>query len=163
MGETMSERPFATGFSHVGVCVSDLERAKAFYRDGLGFAEGVASNSRNEVANLLGLAPDIDMITQMMLMDHTVVELIHFDNPAAIPADGLRPMNQMGLTHLSFTVNDVDAAAQHLVKHGATLRPETRTSIPFPNGESCELVFITDPDGTRIEIYQPPAAWSMSG
>ena len=26
--------------SHIGICVSDLEKSLAFYRDGLGFEEG---------------------------------------------------------------------------------------------------------------------------
>jgi len=31
--------------SHIGICVSDMERALRFYRQGLGFAKGRASKS----------------------------------------------------------------------------------------------------------------------
>ena len=159
----MSNRPFNVNYSHSGVCVADMDRAKAFYMNGLGFKEAAAFNVGNECQQLLGLDSDIDMLTQMMVLDHFVVELIKFETPSPVPAGGLNPMNRTGLTHLSFTVEDVDAAAVHLEACGAHILHETRTTIPLPNGESTELVFCTDPDGTRIEIYQPPASMKMTG
>lgn len=142
-------------YSHIGICVSDIERSKAFYKDALGFSEGAVFDVGNEVKNLVGVDGDLDMTSQMMVLDAFVIELIYFKDGRAFGAEGLRPMNQLGMTHLSFIVEDVDAAAEHLVACGATLLPSTRTSVEMPGGDPLELVFCLDPDGTRVEVYKP--------
>jgi len=64
-----------------------------------------------------------------------------------------RPMNQLGLTHLSFRVDDLAATLQMIEKAGFAVLERTRIDIPaFEAG----AVFITDPDGTLIELVQSP-------
>jgi len=49
------------------------------------------------------------------------IELLHFDRPAAFGAPSMW-RNQLGLTHLSFSVDDIDVSAQRaveLMKHPA--------------------------------------------
>lgn len=150
---------FKATYSHIGLCVSDIDRAKAFYINALGFSEGAVFDADNRMKDLLGLDADIDMTSQMMVLDTFVVELIYFKSPTAFGAEGLRPMNKLGMTHLSFIVEDVDASAAHLVACGATLLPTTRTTVDFPGSDPTELVFCTDPDGTRIELYKPSSSW----
>lgn len=146
-------------YSHIGICVSDIERSKTFYKNALGFTEGAVFDANNEVNNLLGLAGNVEMTSQMMMLDTFVIELIYFKDPSAFAAEELRPMNQLGLTHLSFIVDDVDSAAAHAVACGAKLLPSTRTTVEFPGSDPTELVFCTDPDGTRIELYKPSSSW----
>lgn len=150
---------FKATYSHIGLCVADIERAKAFYINALGFSEGAVFDADNRMKELLGLAADIDMTSQMMVLDTFVVELIYFNSPTAIKAETPRPMNLLGMTHLSFIVADVDAAAAHLVACGASLLPTTRTTVEFPGSDPTELVFCTDPDGNRIELYKPSSSW----
>ena len=52
----------------------------------------------------------------------------------------------LGLTHLSFYVQNVDEAAARLADHGGTILKNTRVDVGIP------LVFLTDPDGTRVEL-----------
>ena len=58
--------------------------------------------------------------------------------------------NHHGLTHLAFNVDDVDAAATRLVRCGGTLLAPTRSN------PGVELVFVADPDGTRVELMGAP-------
>ena len=146
-------------YSHIGVCVSDLERSKAFYREALGFVEGAVFESGNEVKQLVGIDNDIEMISQMMVLDTFVVELICFKRPLTVSSGELRAINQTGLTHLSFVVEDVDAAAKHLASCGAKVLSSTHTNIEVADDDSTELIFCTDPDGTRIELYKPSSHW----
>lgn len=146
-------------YSHIGLCVADIERSKAFYKEALGFVEGAVFDANNAVNNLLGLDGNVEMTSQMMILDTFVVELIYFKEPRAFAVEGLRAMNQLGMTHLSFVVDEVDSAAAHLVACGATLLPSTRTTVDFPGSDPTELVFLTDPDGNRIELYKPSSSW----
>jgi catechol 2,3-dioxygenase-like lactoylglutathione lyase family enzyme len=59
--------------------------------------------------------------------------------------------NQLGLTHLSFYVDDVDTAARRLTQYGGTVLDETRSHLGI------EVVFLADPDGVRVELMAIPA------
>jgi catechol 2,3-dioxygenase-like lactoylglutathione lyase family enzyme len=145
--------------SHHGLCVSDLERSLAFYRDGLGFAE--VSRLRFEDAGtqrLLGLAgAQLDAV--YLRRDGTTLELLHFPRPGTQLGGPPRPMNQVGLTHLSFLVDDLDAVLARLRGLGASVLEETRLA---GRGRGPGAIFVTDPDGTRIELVEgdfDPAAY----
>ena len=137
--------------SHHGLCVSDLERAVAFYRDGLGFAE-VSRLGFDDAGTqqLLGLS-GAKLEAVYLRRDGTTLELLHFPTPGTHLARGPRPMNQVGLTHLSFLVDDLDAVLASLRALGARVLDETRLGGP---GTGPQAIFVTDPDGTRIELVE---------
>jgi lactoylglutathione lyase len=60
-------------------------------------------------------------------------------------------MNELGLTHLSLRVDDVEATATTVEALGGTVVRTTRTSIPLGH-TTLEFVYCTDPDGVRIEL-----------
>ena len=137
--------------SHHGLCVSDLERARAFYRDGLGFTE--VSEARFEDAGtqqLLGLE-GVRLDAIYLRRDGTTLELLHFPRPGTQLGAGVRPMNQVGLTHLSFLVDDLDAVLARLRALGGSVLDATRLGGA---GGGPSAVFVTDPDGTRIELLE---------
>lgn len=135
--------------SHHGLCVSDLERAVIFYRDGLGFAE--VSRLRFDdpgTRTLLGL-PGAVLEAVYLRRDGTTLELLHFPQPGTPPGSAPRAMNQVGLTHLSFLVDDLDAVLAALRQLGGRVLDATRLE---GKGGAPSAVFVTDPDGTRIEL-----------
>jgi predicted enzyme related to lactoylglutathione lyase len=56
------------------------------------------------------------------------------------------------LTHLSFVVGDVDAAAKELEQFGGSIVEGTRSGQDDP--ASVQIIFLEDPDGTRIELMR---------
>jgi catechol 2,3-dioxygenase-like lactoylglutathione lyase family enzyme len=138
--------------SHVGICVSDYERSLRFYLEGLGFelAEGWPVGS--SFAALAEVSPPMKGRTQIIRKGSTRLEIIGWSRPA-VEGTPLSRRNQNGLTHLSFYVDDLDAVAKHLVSLGAALLEDTRLHIDQPAG-TMDMVFLADPDGTRIELVQ---------
>jgi catechol 2,3-dioxygenase-like lactoylglutathione lyase family enzyme len=130
-------------FSHVGVCVSDLERSLAFYRDGLGFRETRRFDVAGEAAETLLALADLDLRVVLLERDGVRLELLHYDAPGHRGSGEPRPMNALGISHLSLRVDDVDAAAEALERAGGRVLRATRTD---------GALFVTDPDGTRIEL-----------
>jgi catechol 2,3-dioxygenase-like lactoylglutathione lyase family enzyme len=135
-------------FSHVGICVSDIERSTRFYTEGFGFV----------VSHSLEAGPPLDTMTELpglnlkatfLKLDGTVIELLFHVYPAAIGAVERRPMNQLGLTHLSFIVSDLATVTERIARYGGRIYPQTLVKIP-----AGELMFCTDPDGVRIELWQ---------
>ena len=146
--------------SHHGLCVSNLERAVGFYRDGLGFRE-VSRLTFDDpgTQRLLALA-GAKLEAVYLRREGTTLELLHFPTPGTHLASAPRPMNQVGLTHLSFVVEDLDAALATLRPLGARVLEETRLG---QGADGPRAIFVTDPDATRIELVEgdfDPERWS---
>ncbi|GIW43350.1 MAG: glyoxalase [Candidatus Binatia bacterium] len=137
--------------THIGLCVSELARARRFYIEGLGFQEVSSLEVKGEPAATLLQIPDVDLEAVYLERDGFRVELLHYRVPGSMDASGPRQMNLRGLTHLSFQVDDVAATADRLVALGGRPLPETRVEM-FPFG--VVAMFVLDPDGTRIELVR---------
>jgi catechol 2,3-dioxygenase-like lactoylglutathione lyase family enzyme len=150
----MTDRhPDGNRFTHVGLCVSDLERSIAFYRDVLGFSE-VARRlnvSDQGAANLLDF-PTMDVELVYLERDAIRIELLWYRDPECVRADVRRPMNLAGLTHLAFRVGDFDALCNRIEASGGTVLDATATSF----GPGNRGVMTLDPDGVRIELIEQP-------
>jgi glyoxylase I family protein len=136
-------------FSHFGVCVSDLARSLRFYVEALGFEPGGSHEVGPEFAGLM----EVDgarVRSKFLRRDGVSMELLHFDEPGHAGEGRRRAMNQLGLTHLCFRVDDVDAVASRIEELGGTVHPDTRTTL----AENLDFVYCTDPDGTRIELMR---------
>lgn len=139
-----------TAFSHFGICVSDLARSLAFYCGALGFERAESHEIGSEFARLMDL-PDVAVTSQFIRRGSTAIELLAFHEPIPFGAQTRRAVNQFGLTHLSFRVPDVGAAAAKIVEFGGAIVDSSRTTIDL-GGAALEFVYCTDPDGVRVEL-----------
>lgn len=147
----------AAGVSHLGLCVSDLARSLAFWRDALGFREGKRLDVSGELGEtLLGLH-DLDLRAVYLERDGVRLELLHYATPGHRGAGEPRPMNALGFTHLSLRVPDLDAALTAVEAAGGRVLRATRVREPR-SGRGA--VFVTDPDGARIELVDGASAAS---
>lgn len=131
--------------------MSDLGRSTRFYRDGLGFVErSDLSVSGPSVDTLLEL-DGVELEAVYLERDGTVLELLHFRSPGHVGPAARRPVNQLGLTHLSLLVADLDAVLEALSQEGAEVIADTRIDKADAGASA---VFLCDPDGTRIELVE---------
>ncbi len=134
--------------THLGLCVSDLERSLAFYTRVLGFAEvGRFVDDQGYGGKLLEL-PEARMTAVYLERDGWRIELLYYAQPGHIGTPERRPMNQIGLTHLSFVVEDLDETCAAIAAHGGAVVEETRLEM------QSRAIFATDPDGIRLEIIE---------
>ncbi len=130
-------------FSHVGQCVRDLDASRAFYVEVLGFVEIMELDvSGPQSAKLLRLPDPVVLNAVYLKRDGLVLELLSFGDPQPLPVRE-RPVIEPGLTHISFGVDDIDAACAVVVAHGGAVLEETRLDT---------AIFVTDPDGQVIEL-----------
>ncbi len=137
-------------FSHLGICVSDLDASLRFYCEGLGFTEVAAHEVGEEFAALMEVE-GVRLRSRMIARDGVTVELLAFDAPGTTGDGSRRPMNERGLTHLSLRVDDLGTTAAAIESLGGAVVRATRTTVPLGDG-SLEFVYCTDPDGVRIEL-----------
>jgi glyoxylase I family protein len=137
--------------SHVGLCVSDIAASQRFYCQGLGFELAEGYDLTTDMLPGLGAALEIDgpvaMRSQMIRREGITIELLAYSkpNPAGQPS---MSRASLGFTHLSFYVDDIETAINHLVSCGGALLSNTRQDLGI------QVAFLADPDGSRIELMQ---------
>lgn len=139
--------------THLGICVSDLERSLRFYRDVLGCKEVGRLSMEGGTADVLNEMEGSEIRAIYLERDGWRLELIEFPKPGWIGPRTPRPMNQLGLTHLSFRVDDLEAVCARLEEAGGGLLPATRIGGP---DAPVHVIMAHDPDGMRLELIQGP-------
>lgn len=133
-----SLRALQTG--HVGINVTDTERAGRFYREVFGF--DVLGESQEDGRRFVFLGNSEQVVLTLW-------------QQSAGRFDAGRP----GLHHLSFQVENIDDVREVERRLRARVAPFLYEGI-VPHGEGADSggVFFEDPDGTRLEVYAPTGA-----
>jgi catechol 2,3-dioxygenase-like lactoylglutathione lyase family enzyme len=143
-----------TTWNHVGHHVADLDRAIAFYAGAFGFEERDRLQIPDAIASKLLQVPEPVGLTAVYLTlgdppeRGAVLELLHLDRPGNDPARP-RPFTEPGLTHLSFTVDDVAATCARVRELGGEVLESTDMG-GF-------AILVRDPDGQVLELLPPGA------
>jgi lactoylglutathione lyase len=132
-------------FSHIGVCVSDLDRSTRFYTEVLGFTELFSFDFNDELASTM--ETDDGFTSRMLIRDDIRVELLHWRDRTPDGDGQRRPMTALGLTHLCFRVESAEDLFEAAAAFGGAAHPATKSSLDG----GVEVVYLTDPDGIRIE------------
>ena len=93
---------------------------------------------------------DVDVRTIYLERDGWRLELIEFIVPEPVGSREARPMNQLGLTHVAFRVDDLDDACAKIEAAGGSLLAGTRLDLPGPT----RVIMALDPDGVRLELLE---------
>ena len=138
--------------NHVGLCVADLERSRRFYEAVLGFEywrELAPPDAM--VSKLVDVPEPVGVRVVYLRRDGFVLELMEYTAAGAVRPERARVMNEIGLTHLSLSVDDIDATAARAEAHGGSVLAQTHVGA---------AVMIRDPDGQLLELL--PMAYRAS-
>jgi predicted enzyme related to lactoylglutathione lyase len=141
--------------------VSDLDKALAFYRDGLKLdVQGAPSNAdeNQPLRNMFGL-PNARLrwsIARPAGM-RTGVEIVEIKDAGGKPAE--RRMQDSGAVTLILFVRDINAILGRMKTIGATIVSSGGAPLEFPGrGGVGRAVMLKDPDGHFVELYQPASS-----
>ena len=137
---------------HVGVIVRNLAAARAFFVDlglevlGEGDVEGawvdrVTGLDGGKVAWVMLRSPD----------GEASIEFISFSSPADQEAIQEPSFDSLGIRHIAFAVEDIDAVVTKMKKRGAEAFSEIER---FEDGYM--LCFVRGPEGMIIELEEQP-------
>jgi len=142
------------GFFHAGVTVSDMDAALRFYRDGLGLEvsyDGAASGA--DAARIWGMEPgDVRVVFLRVPGSDAVVELFEFGGVERHAASA-RPVDY-GAGHFCLFVDDADALFARLTSMGFRSRGGEVVEITRGRHTGVKAVYMIDPDGYHVELYQ---------
>ena len=148
----------AKGVSHIAMCVADLDRSLHFYRDLLGLT--VRLHTTQEMARRPG-AESAEMYQRPR--ESRTVANVWFDDPdttepflvltshpgSEVEGEPIK-LDQIGISHISFGVEDVRAYAEELMAKGV---PLAGTLDDFTNDQGVmRTFFVYDPDGILVQF-----------
>ena len=152
----------AKGVSHIAMCVADLDRSLHFYRDLLGLAvrlhttQEMARRPGAESAEMYQRPRESRTVANVWVDDPDTTQpfLVLTSHPGSeVEGDPIK-LDQIGISHISFGVQDVRAYAEELMAKGVSL---AGTLDDFTNDQGVmRTFFVYDPDGILVQFDQGP-------
>ena len=136
-----------TGYSHIGIYVTDLKKAIQFYRDALYFDL------------LFELENESDGIKVAMLqLNNCTIELLEppADRKTLIPKEKIVEGANATINHFAILVNDIKKAIEHVESFGCEFEERGIYHVPDFGSDKLDLdvAFFRGPNGERIELFQ---------
>jgi len=152
---------------HVGIIVNDLPAAKAFFLDfglevlGEGKVEGEWVKRMERVIGLQDIKEDVaklrtsdsDANIEIVMLrtpdGETNIELVKFNAPSNEIGIQHPLANTLGIQHIAFNVEDIEALVNKLTKKGAEL-----ISDIYGYENAYKLCYVRGPEGIILELAE---------
>jgi catechol 2,3-dioxygenase-like lactoylglutathione lyase family enzyme len=138
-------------FDHLTIVVDDLPDAKRFFGL-LGFSEAISvvisGPTMEAYMGVAGIVADHVTLVADGVTPRTEVQLLHYRHETAIADPHIRELDKIGLNHVCFAVDDINAVVATMRANGY----HTRNDIM--DFHSRKLVFLVGPAGVTIELSQ---------
>ena len=138
-------------FDHLTIAVRDLDRARRFFGL-LGFKEAMSVVIAGEpFASYMGVPGiEADHVTLVLenVSPRTEIQLLRYRHPDAIANPYIRDLHKIGLNHICFATDDIEAEIRRMRENGF----ETRNEIL--DFHSRKLVFLDGPEGVVVELSE---------
>ena len=144
----------ATGISHIAVCVRDLDKSLAFYRDILGMEvvfDQVQDTTTGGLPHVYKQARQTRRTVHLKFgQDNSNPRLVVTSHPSEDPDGNPIKLDQVGLSHYSFSVPDTKALMAELTAKGVQLAapPEVWTD----DQGNVSNFYVYDPDGILVQF-----------
>lgn len=140
------------GVHHVAICTKDIDRLMAFYRDRFGFSvvyQRETPSVPNPGSDAIMALPNASFRMAMLKSSNVFLEMFEFASPVGKAGDPRRPVCDAGLTHICFSVTDIQAEYERLKACGMEFHcaPQQRAGIG-------QATYGRDPDGNVIELIE---------
>lgn len=145
-----------TGFFHGGITVKDMEQSLKFYRDGLQLeVEFDVLNDKDYLREVVGVSFSAIRIVYLRIPNSGFIELLEYQGADRKSASA-RP-SDFGGGHLCLYVDDIEAIATRLHLLGYASRSKAPVNIVAGPNIGARVIYMQDPDGYFIELFQKPS------
>jgi catechol 2,3-dioxygenase-like lactoylglutathione lyase family enzyme len=151
----MSHLPFKIlQADHTGITVRDIEASLAFWHDVLGFKLLYRARRMGAFAEEVTGVAEAEIDIAVLLAPGHKIELLQYIAPCH--REHLRPRAcDIGSVHVAFDVDNLDAVLAHIKASGWTAVGDPQI-VAGGARNGTRVVYVRDPDGTTIELMQPP-------
>ncbi len=145
---------FARSTIDIGVVVSDVEKAAAFYTQAVGFTEVPGFDVSASMAGDSGLtdhkAFKVRVFVLVQEATATRLKLMEVPGAASKKVDNQYISSSLGFSYLTILVTDTAAAVKKAKQAG--VEPVNK---PYQLGGNNYLTILKDPDGNLVELVGP--------
>lgn len=135
---------------HAGIVVSDLKKSLRFYKDLLRLKIIKDHHEKsNYIETILGIKRADVRTIKLAADDGNLIELIYYYLPK-LKSKRKANINEIGSSHISFLVKNVDREYLRLKKRGVEFISPPKVS---PNNYA-KVCFCKDPDGIFVELVE---------
>lgn len=135
---------------HTGLVVRDLERSVSFYQ-ALGLRLWSRAVETGEFIETVVGIPDVKLEwAKLRAPDGSLVELLQYHSHPFHRAVGPVPPNQLGCSHIAFTVADLAAACALIERLGGSTVNGPAQAL----GGKVRVAYCHDPDGILMELVE---------
>ena len=134
---------------HTGIAVDDLKKSLWFYKEKMGFKVfKYMDESGHFIDKILGIRNIMVTTVKMILRNGQMIELLDFSSHKKNILQ--RSINDVGPTHLAFTVDNIDKIYDDFLHDGVEFVSTPKVS----EDGSVKVVFCKAPEGTYIELVE---------
>ncbi len=135
---------------HVGIVVQDIEKAQKFWCDVLDFKVLRRLEEKGPYIDAMMGLDNVTVTTlKLCAIDGSIIELLHFSSHDDEPIWSGNPFST-GITHVAFTVSNIDKMLVKLLSNGVKAPSEPQIS---PDGK-VRVIYVTLPDGVILELVE---------
>ena len=143
-----------TGVSHIAICVRDMEKSLAFYRDILKMRvtlDQVQDTTKGGLPHVYGHARKTRRTVHVQSgEDNTIPSLVLTTHPGEEADGGPIKLDQIGISHVSFSVKNLKGLAEELQSSGVKLASPMEAFMDAQGNASS--IFVYDPDGILVQF-----------
>ena len=143
----------AKAISHIAVCVRDLDKSLAFYRDILGMNvtfDAIQDTRGGSRAQTYKHHRDTRRVAHVSWDEDQEPYLVMTCHPGGQSDGDPIKLDQVGVSHFSFTVDDLRGLAEELLAKGVEIPGGIET---FTNAEgNLSSFYVLDPDGILVQF-----------
>ena len=143
--------------NHIGITVSDIQKAISWYEDVLGFRRIMGPRrleanleATGESGHVLGPRFRRALQAHLVTANGVGLELFQFLDPHTETPDENMEYWKQGYWHLCFTDPDIEGLVSRIVETGGRQRSDIFDFVP---GTDRKLCYCEDPFGNVIEIF----------
>ena len=134
---------------HTGIVVNDLKVSLYFYHDLLGFRIAKQMEEAGDYIDNISSLRNVKVTTvKMTLPSGQRIELLKYHSHPA--EQKMREICEIGISHIAFTVNNLDIEYERLKDKGIQFNSPPQLS---PDGYA-KVTFCRAPEGTLIELVE---------
>jgi len=143
----------AKAISHIAVCVRNLDKSLAFYRDILGMTvtlDAVQDTRGGSSTQTYKHKRDTRRVAHVRWTESDEPYLVMTTHPGGQSDGEPIKLDQIGVSHFSFTVDDLPGLAEELAAKGVNIPGGIDT---FKNAQgNLSSFYVLDPDGILVQF-----------
>jgi catechol 2,3-dioxygenase-like lactoylglutathione lyase family enzyme len=141
----------STGVSHIAFCVTDIDESLKFYRDIVGMIvdfDRIQDTTAGGLPALYAHSRSNRRQVRLRFAEDANPHFIMTTHPEDVVDGSPIKLDQIGISHFSFSMTDLESFRKHLVANGVKFASEMDS---LGTGAS---FFVYDPDGMIVQFDQ---------